>query len=123
MLLDVPRDGVQVKRARVAGQLRPRFLRLARRIHSRVDIPGGALRDVRDGLARRRVANLEHLARRGEGAINEMAEPVAVRVEPALHDPGIFRRGSVTHVLQNLLNAHDGPLTTRRGDARRRSAP
>ena len=96
------RDGVEMPRALMPAKRSPFRLRAARGLDGGADIIGGALRDICNGLSRRRIADGKAAAGLGELTIDEMPEAVAVVIQPFAHDARIFRCRAVFHGLQDI---------------------
>ena len=100
-LLDMAGDRVEIFRALMAGEFRPALERARGGSHRPVDVLGGAVRDPREQLAVGRIGDANTLCRRrvGELAVDEMAEPVLVALQPGQHVLVAFRRRTVIHAL------------------------
>ena len=113
-LLDVAGERVEMARARVAGQRRPGFQRLARRRDRRRDVGFRPLADAGDALAARRIEDVEQLRRRREGAADEMAKAAAVRRQPRARVLVALRRDAVVHGAQDVLKSRHRALSKAR---------
>jgi hypothetical protein len=84
MLLDVPRDRVEVACPAMSAEVAPCRLCTARGSNRRIHISRGRLRDLRDGSAIRGIDTVEVLAIRGftPRAIDEETEAALLRIEP-----------------------------------------
>ena len=109
-LLHMARERVNVLRALEAGERRPFRLSLARRGDRGFDVRGRALRGARDAFVGRRIEDVEQFAGLGESAVDEMPEAALMRFEPGFDMLAAFRRRTVVHCPQNVLdNAHGNP--------------
>ena len=85
-------------------------LSLPRRGDRGVDVLGRALRNARDAFAVRGIEDIEQVAGLGEGAVDEMAEAAFMLFEPDADMLAAFRRGTVVHRAQDVLDhAHRMP--------------
>ncbi len=105
LLLHDPRQRIKHPRPRLRV-LRPSPLRLPRRRHRLGDVARAALRHARQHLARRRIAALERLARRGEPPADPVPEPPRMTVEPSVHLAPPLRRRPVFHRLEDVADGH-----------------
>ena len=124
VLLHVARDGVEIPGPLVARQRRPARLPRASGLNGDVDVLIAALRDRGQQLARGGGADLEGLARRSEGAVDEMAEARFVLLEPIAHDGAVLGGGAVIHGRKNVRDRVHDALSLRPANdgGRRRSA-
>ncbi len=122
MLLDVAGDGIEMARARMAGQRGPAGLRRAGRGDGSLHVGRGALGHARQNHVAGGVAGLEGLAGLGDGAGDEVPRALGPGREPGAGDRRVLGGGAVFHRLQYLPDAH-GTLTTWHGDGPPRSAP
>src|SRR6185437_16319794 len=108
MTLHHARKRVEMACTTVASELLPKRLRRASRTDGRINIGGGALCDLGQHLARRRLERCEVLARvrRNELTADEMSELPAVLLQPS---PGLavgLGSRTVLHGLVVMRDAH-----------------
>ena len=109
-LLDGAGDGVEILRARMAGEFGPRAEALARSLHRRIDICRRALRDAGNVLAIGGVGDIEQLRWFGEAAIDEVAKALLMGFQPVEHMGVAFRGRAIVHGVEDLCDAgHVGP--------------
>ena len=107
-LLDMPGHRIEISSAFVAGELRPGLERTRSSSHRPIDVLGRALRDPRQRLPVSRIGDLEAFAGSGVGelAVDEVAEPVLVALQPGQYVLVAFRRRTVIHALQYILDVN-----------------
>ncbi len=111
-LLHEAGEGVEVARPDVAGRRRPAREGARRCRHGCVDVGRRALGDPGEHLAGGGVRDVEGVvARRREGAVDEVAEALPMGGEPGAHDVGGFGRGAVIHGVEDVPDLrHRGVL-------------
>ena len=102
VLLDQAGDGIEIFAALIARQRTPGREGGASGLDRCIDILGGAIGDVGELLAIGWVVGGEGLARLGPGAINEMAELLAMRIEPGERHIGALGRRTVVEGFEDL---------------------
>ncbi len=106
VFLGEAREGVEDLRAFVDREGGPFRLGSAGGFHRVGDVVGGALGDLGEGLAGGGVRGREGLTRRGEAAVDEMAEAAVVFGDPGEGLGGGFRGGAVGHAVEDFLDGH-----------------
>ena len=106
VLLQEPRQRIEIPRATMAAQLFPNRLGLASGLDGGVDVFLCRLTDLRQRLAARRIAALEAFRGLRERPVNEVPEFRAVALEP-FHRLGIaFRGWAIFHRFKNFFDGH-----------------
>src|SRR5580698_640457 len=108
MLLDQPRECIEIASASMRSECAPFRRRCPRGTDGSVDIAGTALSDPRQLLAVRRIKCVEVFSGRGclPGSVDEESKTAAVAIEPCGGFFGIFGSRSVLHADEFFGNAH-----------------
>src|ERR1700722_16163980 len=102
------RERIDMLRPLEAGERRPFGLSLPRSGDGGVDVLRRTLRNARDALAARGIEDIEQVAGFGEDAVDEMSEAASMILEPDADMLAAFRRGTVVHRAQDVLDdAHE----------------
>jgi len=106
VFLQKPGDGIKIPRPARPANAFPFALRRAGGVNSGVNLTLRGLRQGRQYLAGGRIAAVEPVAGRGERAVDEMPEPVALIHQPCQRLGGVFRGGAVFHAFEFVFDGH-----------------
>src|SRR6266436_1826152 len=108
MLLNLPRQRIEITRARMIGERLPRRQSSPRRFHSAINVHCRALRHGCEFFAGGRIRRVEISPSRGgkRRAVDEMPKAAAMAVQPGECFARILRRGAVLHGHEFLDDTH-----------------